>query len=109
MERDFQLLEDIYHHTSLITTKNEQIEEEEFFSDEFCQNGYIHSLEIIGEATKKISPEFRAEHPEIPWRGMAGLRDKLIHGYGFVDVKQVWNIVTNMVPLLHVQIAGLLG
>jgi len=71
MKKDFQLLEDIYHHTSLIISKNEQIDEEEFFSDEFCQNGYIHSLEIIGEATKKISPEFRAEHPEIPWRGMA--------------------------------------
>ncbi|MDO5846127.1 MAG: DUF86 domain-containing protein [Methanocorpusculum sp.] len=65
-------------------------------------------MEIMGEATKQISPEFREAHPEIPWRGMAGLRDKLIHGYGIVDKNQVWHIITDLVPQLHCQITELL-
>lgn len=104
MNSDLQLIEDIFHHACLIMTVHETIDEETFFGDEFIQNGFIRSLEVIGEATKKISPEFRALHPEIPWRGMAGLRDRLIHGYGFVDTKQVWNIITNMVPQLYDQL-----
>ena len=108
MNTDTQLLEDIFHQTVLIMQVSAEIDDDEFFSNEFCQNGFIRSLEIIGDAAKKVSPEFRAAHPEIPWRGMAGLRDKLIHGYGFVDLKQVWNIVTNMIPPLNDQMILLL-
>ena len=109
MNKDTQLLEDIYHHTELILDACSRIDFEEYIDNEFSQNGFIRSLEVIGEATKKISSEFRTAHPEIPWRGMAGLRDKLIHGYGYVDVHQVWDIITNMVPRLHTQMAVLLN
>jgi len=67
MDKDSQLLEDIFHQTFLIISKSEHIDIEDFLSDEFCQNGFIRSLEIIGEATKKISQEYRTAHPEIPW------------------------------------------
>ena len=47
-------------------------------------------LEILGEATKRLSPEFRRLHPDLPWRAMAGMRDVLIHAYDQVDLEEVW-------------------
>ena len=101
-------LQDIHHQTTLILSALEQYSPEEFTQNEFCQNGFIRSLEIIGEAAKHIPLEYRNKHPQIPWKGMAGLRDKLIHGYGFVDTQQVWHIVTTLIPPLHEQISTLL-
>ena len=60
----------------------------------------VRLLEIIGEATKHLSEAFRASHPEIPWRLMAGTRDRLIHGYFDVDLDIVWSIVTEDLPPL---------
>jgi uncharacterized protein with HEPN domain len=54
---------------------------DDFEEDFKTQDAVIRQLEIIGEATKRISPDFRAKSPEIPWRGMAGMRDMLIHQY----------------------------
>jgi uncharacterized protein with HEPN domain len=50
----------------------------------------IRCLEILGEATKRLSPEFRCLHPGLPWRAMAGMRDVLIHAYDQVDLQEVW-------------------
>ena len=58
------------------------------------QDAVIRNLEIIGEATKALSPEFRAKYPGIPWSNMAGMRDVLIHGYMGVDLKIVWDVVS---------------
>lgn len=68
----------------------------------------IHQLLVIGEATKRLSEDFRATHPQVPWRGMAGLRDRLIHGYGEVDLARVWKIATVEVPALRRQLEPLL-
>ncbi len=59
----------------------EGLEFKELLEDELLQRGIIRSLEIIGEASKSVSHELKAEHPEIEWRLMAGMRDKLIHRY----------------------------
>jgi uncharacterized protein with HEPN domain len=62
------------------------------------QDAIIRNFEIIGEATKRLSPERKQSHPEIQWRGMAGFRDVLIHNYMGVDLEEVWNILENELP-----------
>lgn len=74
--------------------------------DSFVENGTltraaIRSLEIIGEATKNLPDEFKGRYPHIPWRRMAGMRDRLIHGYFGVDYDVVWNVITQEIPQLH--------
>lgn len=60
----------------------------------------VHQLLVLGEAVKRLSEAFRASHPEVPWRAIAGMRDKLIHGYDVVDRDEVWNTVTTDLPRL---------
>jgi Uncharacterized conserved protein len=67
---------------------------EEFMKSRLIQDAVIRNMEIIGEATKRVSPGLREQHPEIPWKEMAGMRDVLIHDYMGVDLKIVWNVVS---------------
>lgn len=60
----------------------------------------IRALEIIGEATKNIPPTLKSRYPQIPWREMAGMRDKVIHAYSTVDLKRVWSTVKQDIPAL---------
>ena len=80
------------------------ISEEEFFQKYLIQDGVIRQLEIIGEATKQISHKTRNEHDQIPWRDVAGMRDKLIHDYFGVDVEQVWLTAKSDIPSLQTEI-----
>lgn len=73
---------------------------ETFSEDRKTVNAVIRSLEVIGEATKRIPMSFRQEYPEIPWSKMAGMRDVLIHDYMGVDVKTVWKVVRDRLPEL---------
>jgi uncharacterized protein with HEPN domain len=79
-----------------------------FLADETLQRAFVRSLEIIGEAAKKVPDGFRAEHPAVEWRAMAGMRDRLIHDYFGVDYDLVWDVVSNRVPALHRQVVALL-
>ena len=81
---------------------------EAFSSDETLQRAFVRSLEIIGEAAKKVPTGFREKHPAIEWRAMAGMRDRLIHDYFGVDYEIVWDVVRNKVPELRRQISPLL-
>ncbi len=71
-----------------------------FLNDLKTQDAVVRQLEIIGEATKKISYEFRKDNPSIPWADMAGMRDRLIHDYIDVDFEIVWKTVTESIPQL---------
>ena len=68
------------------------MDKEAFSKNPLVQDAVVRNYEIIGEAAKNITEDFRALHPEIDWRGMAGLRDILIHQYFGIDLNNVWNI-----------------
>ncbi len=80
----------------------------EFFASMLIQDGVIRSLEVIGEAAKRLSPELRSAHPAIPWRQLAGLRDVLIHNYGNVDPNEVWNIIERDLPGIKLQLLAII-
>jgi uncharacterized protein with HEPN domain len=84
------------------------IGEERFMADETLQRAFVRSLEIIGEATKKVPDGFRARYPMVEWRAMAGMRDRLIHDYFGVDYELVWDVVQNHIPALRRQIASII-
>lgn len=68
----------------------------------------MRSLEVIGEAAKNVPDTFRAQHPLVEWRGMAGMRDRLIHNYFGVDFELVWDVVQHRIPELRRGIAAIL-
>lgn len=80
-----------------------------FLAGDVLRRAWARSLEVIGEAAKQLPAEFREAHCEIDWRGMAGMRDRLIHGYFAVDYELVWEVATGKVPRLRGAIAGLIG
>lgn len=71
-----------------------------FRASHLVQDGVIRQLEIIGEATRNLSKEFRDKHADIPWKDMAGMRDKLIHQYFGVDIAAVWDTIQADIPAL---------
>jgi uncharacterized protein with HEPN domain len=73
---------------------------EDFNNSELIQDAVIRNIEIIGEATKKISKDLKSQYPEIPWKEMSGMRDKLIHDYFGVDVDVVWKTVKDDIPYI---------
>ena len=66
--------------------------------------GFVKQLEIIGEATYKLTKEFREEHPKAPWDKMEGMRHVLVHGYFLISPPKVWNVIHKDIPVLRPQI-----
>ena len=81
---------------------------EDFIADETLRRAAIRSLEIIGEAARKVPEDFRAKYPAIEWRAMSGMRNRLIHDYFGVDYELVWDVVQTRIPILRSQIASIL-
>ena len=80
----------------------------DFAADAKTQSAVLYQIAIVGEAVKRLSPEFRQQHPEIDWRAMAGMRDKLVHDYGNVDLQRVWLTLQTSIPGLLQAITPLL-
>ncbi len=69
-----------------------------FFENRMIRDAVIRNFEILGEASKKVSDKIKSENPDIPWKQMAGMRDKLIHAYFSIDYNLVWDVVENEIP-----------
>lgn len=69
-----------------------------FLRSAMIQDAVIRNIEIIGEITKRVSPDFKSYHNEVPWRQMAGIRDVLVHDYDSIDLEIVWNVVAIELP-----------
>jgi uncharacterized protein with HEPN domain len=82
---------------------------EQFTKDSKTQDAVIRNLEVIGEATKNLSTHLRKTHPEIPWKDLAGMRDKMIHHYFGINYEIVWKIAKEELPDLLPQIENILA
>ncbi len=107
MERDNAFLLDIARFAETILQLTADMDESVFQADVRTQLAVLYELTVLGEAVKRLSPEFRDAHPEIPWRNMAGMRDKLIHDYDGVNMKRVWEVICTSIPDLLKQIEPL--
>ena len=79
-----------------------------FMKESHWQDAVIRQLEVIGEATKRLSLELRSDHPDIPWRRIAGMRDVLIHDYMGVDLAAVWEVTQRGLPGLKGRVENIL-
>ena len=105
--RDEDYLDHIRQAVDKIFRYTQGVDEAGFLGNELVQDGVIRNLEIIGEAVTKLSPELKGRHPAIPWADIAGMRNRLIHGYISVDLAIVWDTVQRLVPDLLNQVVGI--
>jgi len=82
---------------------------EYFLGDTRTQDAVVRNLQVIGEAVKRLSPELRAQHVEVPWKLIAGMRDKVIHEYFGVNLQLVWNVVEQELPTLGERVRSIIA
>lgn len=105
-----EYLKHIYDECSfIITVITPEIRKDDFLSDEILKRAVIRSLEIIGEASKKIPAEFKEKWQTVQWKNMAGMRDRLIHDYMGVNYTIVWDVIKNKIPDLYTQISEVIN
>ena len=105
--------EDLFNHIFdeiiFLESETDTMTKEGFLRDEKAQRAFARSIEIIGEAVKNISNNVIIKYKEVPWRSIAGMRDKLIHGYFSVDYEIVWDVVKNIIPEFKCQLIKIMN
>jgi len=105
---DVELLQHIKDESIFILNNTANKRLQDVLQDPVLNRAIIRSLEIIGEASKKLSGEFKLSHSKIEWKKMAATRDKLIHDYFGIDYEIVWDIIENKLPDLHKEVSSIL-
>ena len=106
--RDIASIIDIFQAGQKIISFAQNLSQESLVSDEMRLSAILYQILIIGEATKRLSSEFRQENPHISWKEIAGIRDKLIHNYDNVKLDVVWDVISKEIPELLKKIQLLL-
>jgi uncharacterized protein with HEPN domain len=110
MSKDYrEYLRHILDECNYIISTSNDISFDDMMYDETLKRALVRSLEIIGEATKKIPADIKATWNTIEWKSMAGMRDRLIHDYIGINYKIVWDVVKNKIPNIQNQISTFLG
>ena len=91
-----------------ILTQLSDTDVDSFLKDATLKRAFVRSLEIIGEASKKLPEDVKATQPDIEWRKVTGMRDRLIHDYFGVDYTIVWDVATTKLPDLRTKLQALL-
>jgi len=102
MKDDLAYIEHIKDAISKIIQYTQKLTREEFEANQMVQDAVIRNFEIIGEATKNISSEITSSYEKIPWKEMAGMRDKLIHNYMGIEIDVIWKTIELDIPDLDV-------
>jgi uncharacterized protein with HEPN domain len=109
MSRDNATLLDMLKAARLVVEFGGDLDKTDFFNDPKTQSAVLHQLLVLGEAVKRLSEETRARHPDIPWRRVAGMRDRLIHEYDDVDLDEVWVTINSDIPRLTAMLEPLVS
>lgn len=107
MWRDDATLLDILRAARLAREFRCGLDKAAFLTDFKTQAATLHELLVVGEGVKRLSTAFREGHPDVPWKAIAGMRDRLLHGYDDVDLDLVWKTVDEDVPALVKRLEGL--
>jgi len=98
MLKDRESMLDIIEAVKKILAYTAEVTFTEFQMNDEKQDAVLRRILVIGEATKRLSPEFKQLYPDIPWRDIAGIRDIIVHDYNRVDVETIWDVVKNDLP-----------
>jgi uncharacterized protein with HEPN domain len=97
-QRDSGYLADMQTAIAKIDRYTKGMALDDFMSDELVQDAVLRNIAIIGEAVSKLSDSLTGSHPEVPWRNIAGMRNRLVHDYNGVNLKLVWNTIKQVIP-----------
>ena len=104
MKQDRVYVQHIFDEINFLLNESNKLDYDTFIESEIYTRAFSRSLEIIGEAVKSLSSEFKELHPEIEWKKIAGMRDKLIHEYFRVDFEIMWDVIKNKLPNIKISI-----